>query len=45
MQCAHDICTCLIMDGDEYCSPSCRTGVEGTSQCFCGHPDCTASRL
>jgi hypothetical protein len=40
MECAHTMCTCLVTDGQEYCSPSCATGVEGLDKCFCGHPEC-----
>ena len=43
MQCAHHDCTCLVTDGDQYCSPACRTGVEGAGKCFCGHKECATA--
>jgi hypothetical protein len=45
MQCAHEICTCTVPTAGEYCSPSCRTGIEQGDQCFCGHPDCAANQV
>lgn len=43
MQCAHSMCTCLVTEGDEYCSLSCRTPIEGATRCVCGHAECAGT--
>lgn len=44
MNCRHDVCTCMTADGEEYCSPGCRSEslMDG---CPCGHQDCAASSV
>jgi hypothetical protein len=56
MECAHDICTCLVEERAGYCSEACgmmnESGMEneggvtteGGVICLCGHAECRASR-
>lgn len=43
MTCQHDMCTCSIDEGLDYCAPTCRTGIAADGGCSCGHADCDAT--
>ncbi len=45
-KCAHELCTCVVPDGQKYCSTFCEDSKGTTSlQCDCGHGGCNAQRL
>jgi len=45
-KCAHELCSCIVPDGQKYCSTLCEDSKGTTSlQCDCGHPSCDAQRL
>ena len=44
-QCGHEMCTCPVATGAEYCSPHCRGAGESDMTaiaCECGHAGCAA---
>jgi hypothetical protein len=45
MECAHEACTCLVMEKGEFCSESCEIGTMSGVFCGCDHPACQGSRL
>lgn len=45
MECSHQPCTCQVGELGQFCSESCRLGLEGGPFCGCGHPDCEASPM
>lgn len=47
MDCAHDGCTCLVADGDDFCSDFCRghRSDHDPMDCECGHADCAGTAL
>ncbi len=45
MQCAHDVCTCVVTETGEFCSEACELGTMTGGFCGCDHAACRASRL
>lgn len=45
MECAHEACTCLVMEEGEFCSESCELGAMSGGFCGCDHAVCRASRV
>jgi hypothetical protein len=45
VECAHDICTCLVEERGGYCSEACGMMSDGAALCPCGHAECRASSL
>lgn len=46
-ECGHEGCTCLVGEGDEFCSDHCREHVASGptgEPCGCGHPECEGTR-
>ena len=42
-KCAHDACSCMVADDQEYCSEHCEDAVDQDIveiSCDCGHPSC-----
>ena len=40
-KCAHEMCKCMVSDGQKYCSTYCEDAKNVTSlKCDCGHPAC-----
>jgi len=42
-KCAHPQCSCLVSQGQEYCSEACEisaVGNETKGECGCDHPQC-----
>ena len=45
-KCEHSVCTCVINDGDVYCSPQCETDAAldlAVLECECDHSTCESS--
>jgi hypothetical protein len=45
MECAHESCTCLVMEEGGFCSESCEVGTISGGFCGCDHAVCQASRV
>jgi hypothetical protein len=45
MECAHETCTCLVIEEGEFCSESCEVGTISGGFCGCDHAGCQGSRL
>ena len=45
MECAHEACTCLVIEEGEFCSESCEIGAMSGGFCGCDHASCQGSRL
>jgi len=42
MQCAHEPCTCVVMEHGAFCSVFCQEPTTPDT-CSCGHPECEAA--
>ena len=40
MECAHETCTCLVIEEGEFCSESCEIGTMSGGFCGCDHASC-----
>jgi hypothetical protein len=45
MQCAHDICECVVQEGSDFCSDACSVASGGGTVCPCGHEECSHSEV
>lgn len=45
MECAHEPCTCVVIEEGEFCSEACATGSLSGLFCGCDHVACRASRV
>lgn len=43
MECAHEVCTCQLGSGEEFCSDACSTNMGDGPYCGCGHAECESS--
>lgn len=42
-KCGHEMCSCMVNEDDEYCSPQCEAAGEEevtAIKCDCGHAEC-----
>lgn len=42
-KCEHELCNCVVVEDDEYCSPQCESMAEQDlteMKCDCGHATC-----
>ena len=45
-KCAHELCTCMVADGQKYCSTMCEDSAGTTTlACECKHPGCAGEEL
>ncbi len=45
-KCAHTTCSCMVPEGQKYCSTFCEDAAGTTTlQCDCGHPSCESKGL
>lgn len=45
-KCAHSGCSCVVSDGEKYCSVACENAKDVTEiACRCGHPGCKGAAL
>lgn len=45
MECAHEPCTCQVIENAGFCSESCEMGTISGPFCGCDHAACQASRV
>lgn len=48
IKCEHAICTCMINEEEEYCSPQCENQATFEFvdvECECGHTTCETARV
>lgn len=45
MECAHEPCTCRVMEKGEFCSEPCELGTISGAFCGCDHAVCQSSRV
>ncbi len=39
-KCQHPNCKCLVAKAGQHCSEFCKTSLDSTLVCECGHPEC-----
>jgi hypothetical protein len=45
VKCAHEICHCLVEEGQQYCSKACANAKDMQDEvCSCDHPGCNTAK-
>lgn len=42
-KCAHSPCSCKADSGSQYCSVECESASSSSTECDCGHDDCSGA--